>query len=523
MDACAIRPPPATASTLPHPWDALGEAFSCAVRPEGLPQPRLRLVSADAARLLGLQPPRDAAEAALWAARYAGNAEPGAATPRCSVYAGHQFGNWAGRLGDGRAHLLGVQDAPDAAQNRGHARWEVQIKGAGRTPYSRFGDGRAVLRSSLREFLASEAMWHLGIATTRALCLVDSELPVRRERVERAAVLTRLAPSFLRFGHFEHFSYADDPAALRRLADWCIERLAPDCAAAPNPALELLRQVVRRTAALIAQWQGVGFIHGVMNTDNMSMLGWTLDYGPFAFMDAFEPLHTPNTTDRGGRYAWARQPAAAQWNLAALAQALLPLIGDVEAARAAVADFASEYEAAQDAVWNAKLGLPGRDPGDADLARRWLELLRRCGADWTLSWRELAGIEPEGPIPEALRARFEAADDAFTAWVADYRARLGRDGPPAPEADSADQQARAGTPAERGAARRAAMLRVNPRFVLRHHLAQQVIEAAETGDFAPAAALHEVLRAPYAEQPGADAWAAPPPPQAPPAALSCSS
>ena len=283
--------------SLQQHFAALGEAFSVPVAVSPLPDPVLVASSADAAALVGLSAPVAPQDEHDWALAFGGHVAALSANSRATVYAGHQFGNWAGQLGDGRALLLG--DWPDASG--GDTPWEVQFKGSGRTPFSRMGDGWAVLRSSIREFLCSEAMAALGIPTTRALCIVGSSRPVRRERIETAAMVTRLSPSFVRFGHFEHFSYSGQIAQLRALADWVIARHCPSCAQTSQPALALLQWVVERTARLIAQWQAVGFIHGVMNTDNMSILGWTIDYGPFAFLDAYDPLHTPNTTDRGGR------------------------------------------------------------------------------------------------------------------------------------------------------------------------------------------------------------------------------
>jgi uncharacterized protein YdiU (UPF0061 family) len=507
METCL--PPPRTAAELgfAQPYRKLGSEFFSVVRPLGLPVPQLSLVSEEASRLLGLNlDSADSNAQQSWAALLSGNHQPDGCETICTVYSGHQFGNWAGQLGDGRAHLLGEVDAPDTQQNCGYPRWEVQLKGAGLTPYSRRGDGRAVLRSSIREFLCSEAMWHLGIPTTRALSLVTSSLPVARERMESAAVITRLAPSFIRFGHFEHFSYTGQHAALRRLADWTIARVDPSCADAANPALALLQGVVARTARLIAHWQCVGFIHGVMNTDNMSMLGWTLDYGPFAFMDGFDPEHTPNTTDRFGRYAWARQPGIARWNLLALAQALLPLIGEPQAAIDAVEAFEPQFSQAMRSRLQDKLGLGAPQNGDDTLVDSWLAAMAENHADWTLSFRLLASLSAsvDGPVPEALQNLFASRPQRFQAWVADYRQRLESQG-------SVD------------AMRKLTMNRVNPRFVLRHHLAQHAIAQAEAGDFSATRELMEVLLHPYAEQPEHAAYAAAPPQDAEPPALSCSS
>ena len=307
---------------------SLGEPFTVLQLPAPLPQPHWVATSQSLALELGWSDWLSS-DSALQILAGNANAEGGNTfSTLASVYSGHQFGVWAGQLGDGRALLLGEAQTP-------MGKLEVQLKGAGLTPFSRMGDGRAVLRSSIREFLCSEAVHALGIPTTRALAIVGSPLPVRRETVETAAVVTRIAPSFLRFGHFEHFTHtASDVVALRRLADATIARYFPELVDAPAPYAALLETVTRRTASLIAQWQSVGFCHGVMNTDNMSMLGLTIDYGPFGFLDAFDPGHICNHTDTSGRYAYARQPNAAFWNLHALAQGLMPLIEDSDAALA---------------------------------------------------------------------------------------------------------------------------------------------------------------------------------------------
>lgn len=495
---------------LAQPFAELGGAFSVAVDPVPLPDPVLLAVSNDAAALVGLQPPRDASQQQTWAQAFGGHPGPLVAHSRATVYAGHQFGNWAGRLGDGRALLLGqwpaaqpyAPDFPDV--------WEVQLKGSGPTPFSRMGDGWAVLRSSIREFLCSEAMAALGIPTTRALCLVGSTRPVRRERIETAAIVTRLAPSFIRFGHFEHFSYSGQSEELRRLVDWVIARHAPHCAADAQPALALLRWVTVRTARLIAQWQAVGFVHGVMNTDNMSILGWTIDYGPFGFVDAFDPFYTPNTTDREGRYAYARQPAVARWNLLALAQSLLPLIGDPQAALAAVQTFDTEFEHTLHGLLCAKLGLQTAHADDAELLREWMGCLAANRSDWTFTFRALATVARDLPSawPDRLAGQFSRDRACADAWLARYVQRLRADGPLPP------------------AERAAAMNRVNPAVVPRHHVLQAAIARAEAGEASAVPELLQRLRKPFDEQPDDALWrelAAPPPPDAPPACLSCSS
>ncbi len=467
----------------------LGPMFGTDVAPRAVPEPHWVARSATLAAALGLQRwiETDDALAVL-----AGNAVAAGTQPFASAYSGHQFGVWAGQLGDGRALLLGEIDTPAGAM-------EVQLKGSGRTPYSRMGDGRAVLRSSIREFLCSEAMHALGIPTTRALAVVGSPLPVQRETIETAAVVTRVAPSFLRFGHFEHFAHtARDPAALRRLFDATCARHFPDLAPTP-PAL--LEEVARRTARLVAQWQLVGFCHGVMNTDNMSLLGLTIDYGPFGFLDAFDPMHVCNHSDEQGRYAYARQPGIAFWNLHALAQALLPLLdGPPEAASeqllAALEPYKAEFAAAMLDGLRRKLGLVATQEDDAALADDLLQLMAEDRADFTITWRRLAD-------PEAARDLF-LQRDRFDAWVRRYRARLARE-------------------ASDDAARAARMRRANPKFVLRNHLAQTAIERAQAGDFGETQRLLEILEHPFDEQPEHEAYAAFPPQWASQLEVSCSS
>ena len=306
-----------------------------------------------------------------FATLFSGNATrewPADSLPYASVYSGHQFGVWAGQLGDGRA--IGLGEVEHDGQ-----RLELQLKGAGRTPYSRMGDGRAVLRSSIREFLCSEAMHHLGIPTTRALCVIGSDQPVRRETVETAAVVTRVAPSFVRFGHFEHFYSNDRTDALRALADHVIDRFYPHCREADDPYLALLNEAVMSTADLMADWQAVGFCHGVMNTDNMSILGLTIDYGPFGFMDGFDAGYICNHSDSQGRYAYKMQPQIAYWNLFCLAQGLLPLLGAhyeesvrsdkaIEDAQRVLGGFKDRFAPALERRMRAKLGLEIEREGD---------------------------------------------------------------------------------------------------------------------------------------------------------------
>lgn len=442
-----------------------------------------------------------------------GNRLPTHGPTLATVYSGHQFGHWAGRLGDGRALLLGELPSPQGPM-------EVQIKGAGLTPFSRMGDGRAVLRSSIREFLCSEAMHGLGIPTTRALALVGSPQPVARETVETAAVVTRVAPSFLRFGHMEHFSYSGQHEVLKALADHVIDRFYPHCHQTPHPYTAWLRAVSHATAALLAQWQAVGFCHGVMNTDNMSLLGLTLDYGPFQFMDGFDPHHICNHTDSQGRYAYARQPAVARWNLFCLAQALLPLIGNPDDALAALEDHAEVFATQLDQRMAAKLGLPADAAGgtstDANapnplrqLSVQALQLLATERVDHTLFWRRLSHWVAAGrPQPLDTHPAGRALADLFidrealARWLLSYSELLTLMNK-APDA--------------------ILMLNTNPKYVLRNHLAQTAIEHAQAGDFSTVHHLLGVLQSPFDEHPTFDAWAGLPPDWAAGLSVSCSS
>ena len=467
------------------------------------PEPRWVATSDDCAALLSW--PADWATRDDWRAIDAltGRATWPGMQPMATVYSGHQFGVWAGQLGDGRALLLGEWQASAEAPS-----FELQLKGAGRTPYSRMGDGRAVLRSSIREFLCSEAMHALGVPTTRALAVAGSALAVRRETMETGAIVTRVAPSFLRFGHFEHFAHSNQPDALRRLVDFAIATQFPelrDGRDGLDPLHAWLAEVVRRTAAMVAHWQAVGFAHGVMNTDNMSILGLTIDYGPFGFLDGFDPGHICNHSDTGGRYAFARQPNVAWWNLHALGHALRPLCADPDATLPAVLDtFGDLFTAAYSDHTRAKLGLATAEDGDKALLDDLLALMAGERVDHTIAWRALGAFDRgAGATPSAWRDHFidRAAADA---WGERYLRRLESE----PRSD---------------AERRAAMDAVNPRIVLRNHLAQQAIAQAIAGDFGEVRALHEALRRPYDERPGDARYAALPPDWARGIEVSCSS
>ena len=472
------------------PLAELGPAFYSRIEPQPLSQPHWIARNAGLARELGLDEHWLASQEALLG--FAGCAVLPGSQPVASVYSGHQFGVWAGQLGDGRALILGQLPTPQGPV-------EVQLKGAGRTPYSRMGDGRAVLRSSIREYLCSEAMHGLGIATTRALCLTGSPSPVLREEVETAAVVTRTAPSFLRFGHFEHFSHGGRHDLLRQLADHVIERYYPDCRQASNPYAALLEAVSRRTASLLAQWQAVGFCHGVMNTDNMSILGLTLDYGPFQFLDAFDPDHICNHSDSGGRYAFKRQPGVAHWNLFCLGQALMPLIDSEEAALQALQAYKLEFEADLLQALRGKLGLiDEQQPEDLALVDELLQILARERVDHTIFWRRLCDF---GEHPNAVHELF-IDRSSFAAWAGRYAHRC------------------AGLEPQ---LQRNFMRQRNPRYVLRNHLGEQAIAAAKTGDYTAFDQLLRVLQSPFEDHPQDAALAGFPPHWAASIEISCSS
>jgi uncharacterized protein YdiU (UPF0061 family) len=494
------------------PWTAgfcaLPSEFHTAVAPTPLGEPYLVGWSGEAASWLGLAAPPDAA----WLDVLSGRRVPAACRPSAAVYAGHQFGVYVPRLGDGRALLLGALPNVDGQPI------EVQLKGAGRTPFSRMGDGRAVLRSSIREFLCSEAMHALGVPTTRALAVVGTDDPVFRETVETAAVVTRLAPSFVRFGSFEYFFWQQRHDDLRQLADYVVDTFYPSCAREPGTGryLALLSEVTAATARLLSQWQGLGFCHGVMNTDNMSILGLTLDYGPFGFMDGFNADHVCNHSDEPGRYAYARQPDVAHWNLYCLGQALIPLTGDLDQTRGVLDSFVPRFEEAAADVFRRKLGFSESGPEDGRLLDDLLALMQAERTDWTVFWRRLAdapigsaeyGQETTQWPRESVRDLF-ADRDAFDAWFRRYRLRFAADPDPA-------------------SSRQSAMKRVNPRYVLRNHLAESAIAKARgdegARDFSEVARLLRCLSRPYDEQPEFADYARLPPDWASNLQLSCSS
>ncbi|KON79689.1 YdiU family protein [Azoarcus sp. PA01] len=476
-----------------------GACFS-RVMPTPVGAPHLIAWSPEVAALLGF----DEADVCSpeFAAVFAGNALMPGMEPYAACYGGHQFGNWAGQLGDGRAITLGetVTTQGDGRSER----WELQLKGAGPTPYSRHADGRAVLRSSIREFLCSEAMHHLGVPTTRALCLVGTgEKVVRdmfydgRPKAEPGAVVCRVAPSFIRFGNFEIFTSRGDEALLTRLVDFTIARDFPELDGEPAARrAEWFRTVCERTARMIVQWMRVGFVHGVMNTDNMSILGLTIDYGPYGWIDNFDPNWTPNTTDAGGkRYRFGNQPHIAHWNLLQLANALYPVFGAAEPLHDGLDLYARVFDEENRCMLAAKLGFEAFGDEDAALVETLHGLLTRAEVDMTIFFRRLASLDLDAPSIEPLREAFYSPENAAAAeaemngWLAAYAKRAKQDR----------------TPADR---RRARMNAANPRFVLRNYLAQEAIDAAEQGDYTGISDLLDVMRHPYDEQPGRERFAA---------------
>ncbi|RFO98639.1 YdiU family protein [Rhodoferax lacus] len=476
-----------------HSFAALGESFYVPLGATPLPAPYWVGHNAALGTELGL--PADWSQSESWLQALTGNTTLPGSQPLASVYSGHQFGNWAGQLGDGRAILLGEAKG-----------LEWQLKGAGLTPFSRMGDGRAVLRSSVREFLCSEAMHGLGIPSTRALCVTGSDAPVRRETLETAAVVTRLAPSFIRFGHFEHFCHTDQHGELKRLADYVIDRFYPACRSAAdgdsNPYVALLAAVTERTAQMVAHWQAVGFCHGVMNTDNMSILGLTIDYGPFQFLDGFQPGHICNHSDHQGRYAFNKQPNVAYWNLYCLGQALLPLIEEQEQAIAALETFKTHFPQALGQRFGAKLGLQAGQMAPQELVDTLLQLLASEAVDYTIFWRRLSHWTHAQSAEDASVRDLFVDRAAIDAWLLAYGSLHAL--------------------AERPQASRR-MLAANPKFVLRNHLGELAIRAARQKDFSVLAQLQSVLQAPFDEHPEHQSFADFAPDWAAGIEISCSS
>jgi len=451
----------------------LPERFFVRQPPVAVAEPRLVAVNRGLAARLGLDP--ETLASPDWTAVFAGNRVPEGASPLAQAYAGHQFGGWVPQLGDGRALLLGEIVAPDGA------RFDLQLKGSGPTPFSRRGDGRAGLGPVLREYVVSEAMAALGVPTTRALAAVTTGEAVWRETPLPGAVLARVAASHIRVGTFQYFAAREDVEALRLLTDHVIARHYPD---AEGP-LGLLAAVTAAQARLVARWMSLGFIHGVMNTDNMAVSGETIDYGPCAFMDAYDPAKVFSSIDQFGRYAYGNQPRIALWNLAQLASCLLPLMGEegpaIEAATEAINRFAELYQSEWLRLFRAKIGLATEAEEDATLIAALLSRMAEGRADFTRTFRGLA---------EGTAAAEFADPDLFAGWETDWRARL---------ASEADPQA--------------VMRAANPAYIPRNHRVEEAIRAATAGDFAPFHRLNAVLARPFERRPEAEGYDAAPEPE----------
>jgi uncharacterized protein YdiU (UPF0061 family) len=504
------------------------EGFYVPCRPVPVPAPALIHFGGDLAEELGLG--LAGHDAAQLAAMFSGNALPAGALPIAQAYAGHQFGHFVPSLGDGRALLIG-----EVIDRHGQRR-DLALKGSGRTPFSRNGDGKAALAPMLREVLLGEAMQALGIPTTRALAVVATGEPVRRERPLPGAVLTRVAASHLRVGTFEFVAAHGTPDRLRRLADYAIARHDPELRDGDDRYPAFLRAVGERQAALLAQWMHAGFVHGVMNTDNTSIAGETIDYGPCAFLEAYDPEAVFSSIDQGGRYAYAAQPRIAQWNLARLAEALLPLFdADEDRALALAGAVIDEFPRCYQAHWlaglRAKLGLRGAaadgaaDRDDAALGESWLDLLHAQGVDYTLAWRRLADAAAGDEAP--LRALF-AGQPGLDRWLDRWRARCVADDAAASPAATAGEDCvaspaacAAGSASEPRAnanagpaatARAQRMRRVNPWLIPRNQRVEEALAAAsDDGDLAPFEHLLAALRQPFAEDPALARYAEPAP------------
>ncbi|MGC3873585.1 protein adenylyltransferase SelO [Halomonas sp. GXIMD04776] len=483
-------------------WMRLPEAFYSRVSPTTWRDTRVLDVSPLGAAQLDMD--SDSIDRECLEALMAGRELLPGMAPIAQKYTGHQFGTYNPALGDGRGLLLGEAMTIQGAM-------DLHLKGAGQTPYSRFGDGRAVLRSSIREYLAGEAMSGLGIPTTTALAVAINGERVMRERVEPGATLLRLSPSHARFGHVEWLYQRRKTEDMQALLWHLIHRHRPEFAEAERPFEAFFADAVERTANLIAAWQAYGFVHAVMNTDNMSLLGLTLDYGPYAFMERYKPDWTPNHTDAGGRYAFDQQPGVGLWNLTVLAQSLTPLI-DVERLRGMLDEYEPTLQSTYAQLMRARLGLTAKkdddhSPGDASLTAAWLKLLEQHQADFHNAFRALGNYRSDADSRWQLANALEIApeDKALETWLDDYDRRLQQE--------------------SRGAeARKLAMDAVNPCYVLRTHLAQEVIEAAEAGDSAPLRCFRERLASPFSRHVGdGDDWFLPPAITAPPVCLSCSS
>lgn len=471
-----MTPPPALLS---NSYAQLPAHFYARLPPTAVAAPRLIRFNNALAEELNL-PLTHLSDEEL-ARLFAGNQALPGAEPMAMAYAGHQFGHFVPQLGDGRAILLGE------VVDRNGLRRDLQLKGSGRTPYSRNGDGRAALGPVLREYIVSEAMQALGVPTTRALAAVLTGERIYREQPVAGAVLTRVAASHVRVGTYEYFAARDDQEAIRRLADYVIERHYPAARDSPRPFLALLEAVIARQASLVARWLQIGFIHGVMNTDNMAVSGETIDFGPCAFMESYDPATVFSSIDRAGRYAYANQQHAAHWNLARFAETLLPLIDSnpgkaLELAGALISDYPARFAEYWLEGMRRKLGLFAPEAADPELVQGWLDAMQSGQADFTLAFRRLSARAANPAADADVRALFRDPG-AYDAWVPSWQARMDREG-------------------HEPAVRAAAMRQVNPAFIPRNHRVEQAIEAAvKQEDFTVFGDLLAVLARPYDDQP----------------------
>lgn len=470
-----------------HTYATLPARFYARVEPAKVTDPQVVIFNRALAAELRMDPDMEARLAAL----FSGNELAEDSTPIAMAYAGHQFGSFVPQLGDGRATLLG-----EIRDRQGVLR-DVQLKGSGRTPFSRGGDGRAALGPMLREYLISEAMHALGIPTTRSLAVVTTGEQVYRTDIVPGAILTRVAASHIRVGTFQYFAARGDQEAVKELLDYVITRHYPEARNAEVPALAVLKEITARQATLIADWMRVGFIHGVMNTDNMALSGETIDYGPCAFMDRYDPNTVFSSIDLGGRYSYTNQPGIAQWNLARLAETLLPLIDadekkSIELATEVIEGFVEQFETAFLAHMRRKIGLVAAEDGDADLISLLLAAMQKAQADFTLTFSRLSRVADSSSDDAAVHDLCDTPAD-IDGWLKTWRARLVLD----PQ-----------TPAERAETMRLA----NPEFIPRNHRVEAALQAATAGDLQPFHELLGILQRPYERRPDAAEYTQPPPP-----------
>ena len=472
-------------------YAALGDKFYASLEPSPLPDPQPVITNNNALNSLGFG---DYSQSDLLSI-FSGNLLPEGSEPLAMVYSGHQFGGYSPQLGDGRGVLIGQ------IQTDQEPLIDLHLKGAGLTPFSRMGDGRAVLRSCIREFLASEALYHLGIPTTRALAITTSDEPVRRETIERASMLMRFSESHIRFGSFEYFAYTEQFDELKKLCDYTIENHFPEIQNDDNPYDSLLIAVAEKTAILIAHWQAFGFAHGVMNTDNMSIIGQTFDYGPYGFMESYDPYYICNHSDDSGRYAFNRQPLIGHWNCQALAQALASLTSK-ETAQLMLLSYQDNFLNTYSSLMINKLGLKHFADKDKVLYEDLLDLLEGYSIDYTLFFRSLCGYK-QGDKAKSLKI-IESCADAFEAWFIQYSNRLGEQVMPEEE-------------------RHKNMRQANPKYILRNYLAQVAIQKSENGNHSELHMLYDVLRTPYDDRPDFEHYAAETPDWGRNLQISCSS